>query len=107
MLIRSSKTCRKQVSTYLARSELVMRLSRPLPANLHAALRHALPARPWRPAVTNIRNTTSPRWRAWLGPKNCCLVPFTFCEYADIRPCKTPTWFAGDECRPLLAFAGI
>ena len=59
-------------------------------------------------AVTNIRNTKSPHWRAWLGPKNRCLVPFTsFCEYADTKPRKTPTWFAGDESRPLLAFAGI
>jgi putative SOS response-associated peptidase YedK len=58
--------------------------------------------------VTNIRNTKSPHWRAWLGLKNRCLVPFTsFCEYADTKPRKTPTWFAGDGSRPLLAFAGI
>jgi putative SOS response-associated peptidase YedK len=58
--------------------------------------------------VTNIRNTKSPHWRGWLGPKNRCLVPFTsFCEYADTKPRKSPTWFAGDESRPLLAFAGI
>ena len=31
----------------------------------------------------------------------------SFCEYADTKPRKTPTWFAGDESRPLLAFAGI
>ena len=38
----------------------------------------------------------SPHWRSWLGPKNRCLVPFTsFCEYADTKPRKTPTWFAG------------
>jgi len=36
------------------------------------------------------------------------LVPFTsFCEYADTRPKKTPKWFALDETRPLVAFAGI
>lgn len=29
------------------------------------------------------------------------------CEYADTKPRKTPTWFALDESRPLLAFAGI
>jgi putative SOS response-associated peptidase YedK len=58
--------------------------------------------------VTNIRNTKSPHWRAWLGPKHRCLVPFTsFCEYEDTKPRKTPTWFAGDERRPLLTFAGI
>ena len=33
--------------------------------------------------VTNIRNTTSPRWRGWLKPENRCLVPFnSFAEYA-------------------------
>ena len=25
--------------------------------------------------VTNIRNTSSPHWRAWLKPENRCLVP--------------------------------
>ena len=34
------------------------------------------------PPVTNIRNTTSPHWRAWLKPKSRCLVPAnTFAEY--------------------------
>jgi len=28
----------------------------------------------WLP-VTNIRNTTSPHWRAWLKPENRCAVP--------------------------------
>ena len=27
--------------------------------------------------VTNIRQTTSSHWRAWLGPEHRCLVPFT------------------------------
>ena len=55
--------------------------------------------------VTNIRNTKSPHWRGWLGPKNRCLVPFSsFCEYADTKPRKTPTWVPGDESHPLLAF---
>jgi putative SOS response-associated peptidase YedK len=28
-------------------------------------------------------------------------VPFTsFCEYADTKPRKTPTWFAGDPIHP-------
>jgi putative SOS response-associated peptidase YedK len=58
--------------------------------------------------VTNIRNTKSPHWRCWLGPSSRCIVPFTsFCEYADTKPRKTPTWFALDENRPLSAFAGI
>jgi putative SOS response-associated peptidase YedK len=35
-------------------------------------------------------------------------VPWTsFCEYADTKPKKTPTWFALNECRPLAVFAGI
>lgn len=58
--------------------------------------------------ITNIRNTKSPHWRGWLKPQNRCVVPFTsFCEYADTRPKKTPTWFALDEQRPLAVFAGI
>ncbi|WP_188519610.1 SOS response-associated peptidase [Alsobacter metallidurans] len=58
--------------------------------------------------VTNIRNTKSPHWRAWLKQANRCLVPFTsFCEYEDTKPRKTPTWFAFDESRPLAFFAGI
>ena len=35
-------------------------------------------------------------------------MPFTsFCEYADTKPRKTPTWFALDGERPLAFFAGI
>jgi len=59
-------------------------------------------------AITNIRNTASPHWRRWLGPANRCVVPWTaFCEYEDTKPRKTPTWFALDDERPLLVFAGI
>ena len=58
--------------------------------------------------VTNIRNTSSPHWRGWLGPDSRCLVPVnSFCEWADTKPKKTPTWFALNESRPLFAFAGI
>ena len=58
--------------------------------------------------VTNIRNVSSPHWREWLGKHNRCLVPATsFCEYADIKPRKTPIWFALAEDRPLFAFAGL
>jgi putative SOS response-associated peptidase YedK len=58
--------------------------------------------------VTNVRNTASPHWRRWLGVEHRCLVPFTsFCEYADTKPRKTPVWFAADEDRPLLCFAGL
>jgi putative SOS response-associated peptidase YedK len=60
------------------------------------------------PPVTNIRNTRSPHWRAWLKPANRCLVPVTsFCEWEDTKPRKTPVWFALREDRPLFAFAGI
>jgi putative SOS response-associated peptidase YedK len=58
--------------------------------------------------ITNIRNVKSPHWRAWLTPRHRCIVPFTsFCEYADTKPRKMPTWFAFDESRPLAVFAGI
>jgi putative SOS response-associated peptidase YedK len=58
--------------------------------------------------VTNIRNTSSEHWQRWLGPENRRLVPFTsFSEYDTIDGKKLPVWFAIDESRPLLAFAGI
>jgi putative SOS response-associated peptidase YedK len=58
--------------------------------------------------ITNIRNTKSAHWRAWLKPENRCVVPFnSFCEYADTKPRKTSTWFARNEGRPLAFFAGI
>jgi putative SOS response-associated peptidase YedK len=58
--------------------------------------------------ATNIRNTASPHWRRWLGPASRCLVPFNaFCEYADTKPRKTPTWFALSPERPTAFFAGI
>jgi putative SOS response-associated peptidase YedK len=58
--------------------------------------------------ITNIRNTASPHWRTWLNVGHRCVVPFnSFCEYADTKPRKTPTWFALDEERPLAFFAGI
>jgi putative SOS response-associated peptidase YedK len=58
--------------------------------------------------ITNIRNTKSPHWRAWLKPENRCIVPFnSFCEYADTKQRKTPTWFAFSDERPLAVFAGI
>ena len=58
--------------------------------------------------ATNIRNVMSPHWRGWLGVGSRCIVLATsFCEYADTKPLKTPTWFALNEDRPLLAFAGL
>src|SRR5262249_18490800 len=72
--------------------------------------RWGMPSPPQFPGVpiTNIRNTKSPHWRSSLQPSNRCVVPFSsFCEYADTKPRKTPTWFAIDESRPLAVFAGI
>ncbi len=62
--------------------------------------------------VTNIRNTTSPHWRRWLGPENRCVIPATaFSEYGQTRDPVTRRkplcWFALDETRPLFVFAGI
>jgi putative SOS response-associated peptidase YedK len=58
--------------------------------------------------TTNIRNVGSAHWKRWLGPDNRCLVPFTsFSEYDTIEGKKTPVWFAADETRPLLSFAGL
>ena len=64
------------------------------------------------PPVTNIRNTSSPHWRAWLKPEHRCLVPVnSFAEYAPEPNPETKkkdvVWFAMDETRPLFAFAGI
>ena len=62
--------------------------------------------------VTNIRNTSSPHWRAWLKPENRCLVPAnSFAEYArETYPAtgkKDVVWFALNEDRPLFAFGGL
>jgi putative SOS response-associated peptidase YedK len=62
--------------------------------------------------ITNIRNTSSPHWRGWLRPENRGLVPFnSFAEYAPEPNPETKkkdvVWFAANEDRPLLAFAGI
>jgi putative SOS response-associated peptidase YedK len=64
------------------------------------------------PPLTNVRNVTSPHWRAWLKPESRCLVPAnSFSEYAPgVNPAtgkKDAVWFALNEDRPLFAFAGI
>jgi putative SOS response-associated peptidase YedK len=44
--------------------------------------------------VTNVRNVSSPIWRAWLEPQYRCLVPLTsFSEYKDSKLRKTLVWF--------------
>ncbi|MCW7546116.1 SOS response-associated peptidase [Aurantimonas litoralis] len=69
----------------------------------------ALKARGVDGGVTNVRNLKSPHWRRWLGPSNRCVVPFTsFSEYGTTAEGKKlPVWFAADESRPLMVFAGI
>ncbi|MGJ4932592.1 SOS response-associated peptidase [Bradyrhizobium sp. HKCCYLS2038] len=58
--------------------------------------------------TANIRNVKSAHWKRWLTPANRCLVPFTsFSEYDTIDGKKVPVWFAADESRPLLCFAGL
>lgn len=70
--------------------------------------RFALEGRKTDPGVTNIRNVKSPHWRRWLGPEHRCLVPFTsFSEYDTVDGQKVPVWFAADDGRPLMAFAGL
>jgi putative SOS response-associated peptidase YedK len=59
--------------------------------------------------VTNVRNTSSPHWRRWLGPEHRCIVPFTsFSEYQVVKgqPPKT-VWFAPTGPQKTLFFAGI
>jgi putative SOS response-associated peptidase YedK len=54
------------------------------------------------PSTPTRRNTH------WLGPEHRCFAPFTsFSEYDTINGRKVPVWFAPDESRPLLAFAGL
>jgi putative SOS response-associated peptidase YedK len=64
------------------------------------------------PAVTNIRNTSSPHWRMWLRPEKP--LPGAGEQLAEYAPEPNPetrkkdvVWFALDENRPLFAFAGI
>jgi putative SOS response-associated peptidase YedK len=70
------------------------------------------PAKSPFPTVTNIRNTSSPHWRAWTKLENRCLVPFnSFAEYAPEANPETKkkdiVWFAHGDDRPLSSFAGI
>ncbi|MDI6025613.1 SOS response-associated peptidase [Corticibacterium sp. UT-5YL-CI-8] len=62
--------------------------------------------------TTNVRNTASRHWSRWLGVENRCVVPLTsFAEPnpgAKIEGGRTPNaWFALDEGRPLMFFAGL
>jgi putative SOS response-associated peptidase YedK len=59
--------------------------------------------------TTNIRNTSSPHWKPWLGVESRCVVPFT--SFSEPEPqadgSRPPGWFALSEDRPLAFFAGI
>jgi putative SOS response-associated peptidase YedK len=69
----------------------------------------ALKGRATDPGVTNVRNTSSPHWRRWLGPPNRCVVPFaSFSEYeGGPGGRQSPVCFGLSEDRPLACFAGI
>lgn len=58
--------------------------------------------------TTNVRNTASRHWTRWLAPEFRCLVPITsFCEPDQVGGSRENVWFAVDESRPLVFFAGI
>lgn len=69
----------------------------------------ALKGKNYDSGVTNIRNTDKPYWSNWLNDVNGrCLVPFTsFSEPDQVSGSNVIHWFAGNEDRPLLFFAGI
>lgn len=56
--------------------------------------------------TTNIRNTTSKHWKRWFGVEHRCIVPFSsFSEFN--KDAGGDIWFALDESRPLVCFAGL
>ncbi|MDA9477894.1 hypothetical protein XI03_26125 [Bradyrhizobium sp. CCBAU 65884] len=56
--------------------------------------------------TTNIRNVNSKHWTRWLGVENRCVVRFnSFSEFNKAE--GGDIWFALNEARPLLCFAGI
>ena len=58
--------------------------------------------------TAHLRSVEGPYWRRWREPPWRCLVPFTaFCERADAKSGKKPTWFSAIGRIPLFAFAGI
>jgi len=57
-------------------------------------------------ARPTIRNVKSKHWTRWLGVENRCVVPFnSFSEFNKVE--GGDIWFALDETRPLVCFAGI
>ncbi|KKB76992.1 hypothetical protein VW35_16030 [Devosia soli] len=68
--------------------------------------------------TTNVRNIKTAagkwnqHWNRWMGVENRCVVPFTsFAEFdntlGEDGKKRGNTWFALDESRPLMFFAGI
>jgi putative SOS response-associated peptidase YedK len=62
--------------------------------------------------TTNVRNLNFPHWKRWFGVEHRCLVPVT--SFAEPDPkSQTPggrvpnAWFARDEQKSLMFFAGI
>lgn len=67
-------------------------------------------SKPRNPYLTNVRNTDSRYWQTYLKkPEARCLVPVTSFAEPDNNqgPRSIWTWFAQDESRPLMFFAGI
>ena len=67
-------------------------------------------SKPRNPYLTNVRNSESRYWQTWLkNPGQRCLVPATsFAEPDNNQGPKTIwTWFAQNDARPLMFFAGI
>jgi putative SOS response-associated peptidase YedK len=56
--------------------------------------------------TTNIRNVTSRHWKPWLGVESRCVVPMSsFSEFN--KDAGGDIWFALDDGRPLVCFAGL
>lgn len=62
--------------------------------------------------TTNVRTLTFPHWKRWFGVEHRCIVPVT--SFAEPDPAsqeeggKVPNaWFARDEEKSLMFFAGI
>jgi putative SOS response-associated peptidase YedK len=56
--------------------------------------------------TTNIRNTSSKHWKRWLGVESRCIVLMSsFSEFN--RDAGGDIWFALDDSRPLVCFAGM
>ena len=67
-------------------------------------------SKPRNPYLTNVRNTDSRYWQTYLKkPEHRCLVPVTSFAEPDNNqgPKSIWTWFARDESRSLMFFAGI